>query len=168
MSLLSRRLSSLLGQRHFREVADGLLSAKQAMLSRSKGEDGPLAVFAEIGCTRDPGHLAPFHERITSHFGDVIHWPARVTSRGSKLHLISPVPGADLCRKHVGRLWDGCCHRRATAPRRASPSHFLTPPAPSRRSPRRLAERPRCRRKRIDPGGQCALHRYPVRSGAPP
>jgi hypothetical protein len=68
MSLISRRLSGLLGQPHFREVADGLLFPGQSVLTWVEGEDRPLAVFAEVGRPRNPKHLASFHERITSHF----------------------------------------------------------------------------------------------------
>jgi hypothetical protein len=64
-SLISRLLSSLLGQPQRRELADGLPSSAQAVLTRFDGLDRPLAVFAEVGWPRDPGHAAPFHDRIT-------------------------------------------------------------------------------------------------------
>ena len=67
-SLISRLLSSLLGQPQCRELADGLLFPAQAVLTRLDGEDRPLAVFAEVGRPREPGHPAPFHDRITFDF----------------------------------------------------------------------------------------------------
>ena len=67
-SLISHLLSSLLGQPQRRERADGLLFPAQAVLTRFDDEDRPLAVFAEVGRPRDPGHPAPFHDRITVDF----------------------------------------------------------------------------------------------------
>jgi hypothetical protein len=62
------RAGAIVGQPQRRELADGLLFPAQAVLTRFDDEDRPLAVFAEVGRPRDPGHPAPFHDRITFDF----------------------------------------------------------------------------------------------------
>jgi hypothetical protein len=42
------------------------------VLTRLDGEDRPLAVFAEVGRPREPGHPAPFHDRII--FDGIATW----------------------------------------------------------------------------------------------
>ena len=51
-SLISRLLSSLLGEPQCGELADGLLFPAQAVLTPLDDEDRPLAVFAEVGRPR--------------------------------------------------------------------------------------------------------------------
>ena len=57
-----------LGRAAVWELAGGPLFPVQAVLTQLDGEDRPVAVFAEVGRPRDPGHPAPFCDRITFDF----------------------------------------------------------------------------------------------------